>query len=54
MMHSEPMWPVKGEYQCRTCLRKFRVAWEEPAATHSIPNQKAATGAETMVTAQSL
>lgn len=27
-MHSDTMWPVKGEYQCKTCLRKYRVAWE--------------------------
>jgi hypothetical protein len=31
-MHSDAMWPVKGEYQCRTCLRKYKVAWE-PSAT---------------------
>ena len=31
LMHPEPMWPVRGEYQCRVCQRKFRVAWEEPA-----------------------
>lgn len=32
LMHPDPMWPVKGEYQCRICQRKFRVAWEQPAS----------------------
>ena len=27
-MHSDAMWPVKGEYRCRTCLRSYPVAWE--------------------------
>lgn len=56
MMHSDPMWPVNGEYQCRTCLRKFRVAWEEHELPHPVPKQKAASGAEAIaaVTVQSL
>jgi hypothetical protein len=37
MMHSEPMWPVNGEYQCRTCHRKFRVAWEERSVPQPVP-----------------
>jgi hypothetical protein len=55
MMHSEPMWPVKGEYQCRTCHRKFRVAWEEHAVPQSLPAQKSATNAKiAAVTVQSV
>jgi hypothetical protein len=27
-MHSDAMWPVKGEYICKTCLRRYPVAWE--------------------------
>jgi hypothetical protein len=30
-MHSDAMWPVKGEYQCRTCFRRYPVAWEAHA-----------------------
>jgi len=30
LMHPDPMWPVNGEYQCRVCLRKYPVAWEQP------------------------
>lgn len=26
-MHSAPMWPVNGEYQCRQCFRRYRVPW---------------------------
>jgi hypothetical protein len=45
-MHSEPMWPVNGEYQCRTCHRKFRVAWEEPTVTQTVPPLQHAKSAE--------
>jgi hypothetical protein len=31
LMHPDPMWPVRGEYQCRVCQRKFPVVWEKPA-----------------------
>ena len=27
-MHADAMWPVNGEYRCKTCLRTFKVAWE--------------------------
>ena len=30
-MHSDAMWPVKGEYICKTCLRRYPVAWEPGA-----------------------
>lgn len=35
VMHDEVMWPVCGKYQCRVCMRAYRVVWEaqaEPAA----------------------
>jgi hypothetical protein len=29
LMHrDQPMWPVNGRYECRTCQRKFEVPWE--------------------------
>jgi hypothetical protein len=28
LMHSEPMWPSHGQYECRTCGRRHRVCWE--------------------------
>lgn len=28
-MHPDPMWPVRGQYQCPKCYRKFPVPWEE-------------------------
>ena len=30
LMHTEPMWPSHGQYQCRKCGRRHRVGWEEP------------------------
>jgi hypothetical protein len=31
LMHTEPMWPSHGQYECRTCGRRHRVCWEEPS-----------------------
>jgi hypothetical protein len=28
-MHTEPMWPSHGQYQCRTCGQRHRVCWEQ-------------------------
>ncbi len=34
-MHKRTMWPIHGEYECSTCLRRYPVAWEaQGAATH--------------------
>ena len=30
LMHTEPMWPAHGHYECRRCGRRHRVCWEEP------------------------
>jgi len=30
--HAEPMWPVNGEYRCRTCLRTYPVPWANTTA----------------------
>jgi hypothetical protein len=30
LMHSEPMWPSHGQYECRTCGRRHRVCWDLP------------------------
>jgi hypothetical protein len=27
LMHDSPMWPIHGEYECRTCGRHYRVPW---------------------------
>jgi hypothetical protein len=26
-MHDSPMWPIHGQYQCRTCGRHYPVPW---------------------------
>jgi len=31
LMHTEPMWPAHGTYECRTCGRRYRVCWEQPS-----------------------
>jgi len=30
LMHTEPMWPSHGKYECRTCGRRHLVCWEQP------------------------
>jgi hypothetical protein len=27
LMHDAPMWPFRGEYECRTCGRRYHVPW---------------------------
>jgi hypothetical protein len=27
--HDSPMWPIRGEYECRTCGRRYPVPWAE-------------------------
>ena len=29
LFHDEPMWPVRGQYQCRRCLCYHPVRWEQ-------------------------
>ncbi len=31
VMHSQPMWPSHGQYECLTCGRHHPVCWEEPS-----------------------
>jgi hypothetical protein len=31
LMHREPMWPSHGQYECRTCGRRYQVCWEQPS-----------------------
>jgi hypothetical protein len=30
-MHTATMWPIHGKYRCGTCLREYRVAFDEVA-----------------------
>jgi len=30
LLHNEPMWPIHGYYECRTCGRYFPAGWEQP------------------------
>jgi hypothetical protein len=29
LMHTAPMWPSHGHYECRTCGRRHPVCWEQ-------------------------
>jgi hypothetical protein len=31
LIHTEPMWPAHGYYECRICGRRQRVCWEGPS-----------------------
>lgn len=31
LMHTEPMWPSNGQYECRKCGRRYSVCWEPPS-----------------------
>ena len=35
LMHTAPMWPSHGQYECRTCGRRYRVCWEPPKPADS-------------------
>ena len=39
LMHDAAMWPIHGQYQCRTCGRHYPVTWsaEVPMATAGVP-----------------
>src|ERR1700722_18587223 len=28
LMHDSPMWPIHGQYECRTCGRRYPVQWD--------------------------
>lgn len=30
LMHTSPMWPIHGSYQCRECGRSYPVPWAVP------------------------
>lgn len=47
LMHPDPMWPVNGQYQCRVCLRKYRVAWEQNDSA-PVHHHAAAPGADSI------
>ena len=38
-MHPAPMWPMKGRYQCPTCLRTYPVPWEQGACAAKQPER---------------
>ena len=37
LMHSAPMWPVNGHYQCRSCGRSYDVPWAGERTAQPVP-----------------
>ena len=42
-MHSDVMWPFRGHYQCRVCLREYPVPFAAAAARHARRRDEAFT-----------
>jgi hypothetical protein len=40
LMHNEPMWPLHGHYECRTCGRRYRVCWEPLPPAVVLPREE--------------
>src|SRR3954468_1035613 len=38
LMHSNPMWPINGKYQCRKCYRYRVITWEAQGSLGNSPN----------------
>ena len=36
VMHESLMWPIHGEYQCRTCGRRYPALRETPEYVHGV------------------
>lgn len=34
-VHDAPMWPIHGQYQCRTCFRRRPVPWTQTGAVRN-------------------
>jgi hypothetical protein len=43
LMHDSPMWPIHGQYQCRTCGRRYPVAWSGERLAAEIRPARAAS-----------
>jgi acetone carboxylase gamma subunit len=39
--HAEPMWPIHGQYECRTCGRRHDVEWARAASRQARGNRRA-------------
>src|ERR1700723_1640454 len=36
LMHDSPMWPIHGQYECRTCGRRYFVPWAGGEGTSAL------------------
>jgi hypothetical protein len=37
LQHQSVRWPVRGQYECTTCYRRYAVPWAAPAVTTRSP-----------------
>jgi len=37
LIHDAATWPIRGQYQCRTCRRHFPVPWDATPRSTPIP-----------------
>jgi hypothetical protein len=52
LMHSELMWPMHGEYECRNCGRRYPVLWAgEPHPAHGVARPGSVFGARLLARA---
>jgi hypothetical protein len=42
------MWPIHGKYRCGTCLREYRVAFDDVAELHAAPPDFIRAGRESI------
>ncbi len=47
--HAAVMWPIRGHYQCRVCLRQYRVAFEAAVDTSAASGYRDVPGMSTRV-----
>ena len=47
-MHTQTMWPIHGKYRCGTCLREYRVAFDEVEAPHAAPQHFIGAGRQSV------
>jgi hypothetical protein len=46
LMHDEPMWPIHGQYECRTCGRHYPVPWTAELQLAAVRHSAALRAAE--------
>jgi hypothetical protein len=48
LMHDSPMWPIHGQYECRTCGRRYLVPWAGDGIPPGLVNLAAVESARSL------